>query len=105
MYNIYVGLTGSFGGAQYIGTIECADQAEADDYAYEQAIYEYESYEGLHGIRSIEDIADENGLDLNDISDYEEAKDLYDTEVDDWIEYYTILMEEDDVEPGDIEYI
>ena len=36
------------------------DQKEADDIAYESAVEDYESFEGLHGIRSVEDIAEED---------------------------------------------
>ena len=33
-YNIYAGLGGSFGGAQYVGTIRNATAEEALEYAY-----------------------------------------------------------------------
>ena len=36
------------------------DQREADLVAYEQAIEEYESFEGLHGIRGMAEIAEED---------------------------------------------
>ena len=44
------------------------DQKEADEIAYEQAIEEYESFEGLHGIRGMADIAEEDfGIDLDEL--------------------------------------
>ena len=36
------------------------DQHEADSAAYQAAIDDYESFEGLHGIRGVEDIAEED---------------------------------------------
>ena len=36
------------------------DQKEADEIAYEAAIEEYESFEGLHGIRGMAEIAEED---------------------------------------------
>ena len=101
-YNIYAGLGGSFGGPEYKGTVECEDQAEADDIAYEEACAEYESYEGLYGLRSVYDIAEDQGLNMDDYNDYEVALDIYQEEREDWIEYYAILEEEDeDLDPED----
>ena len=40
--------------------IIAASEKEATDIAYESAIEEYESFEGLHGIRGVEDIAEED---------------------------------------------
>ena len=49
-FKIYAGLSGGFGGARYCGVYECADRDEAETYAREQAIEEYESYGGYHGL-------------------------------------------------------
>ena len=101
-YNIYAGLGGSFGGPEYKGTIECEDQAEADEVAYREACYEYESYEGVCGLRSVYDIAYDQGLNMDDDYDYETALDIYQEEREDWIEYYAILEEDDeDLDPED----
>ena len=40
--------------------IVAKDQKEADEIAYEAAIEEYESFEGLHGIRGMAEIAEED---------------------------------------------
>ena len=45
-FKIYAGLSGGFGGAHYCGVYECKDEREAEMYAREQAVEEYESYGG-----------------------------------------------------------
>lgn len=46
-YNIYAGLGGGFGGARLVAEAEeFENQAAAEEYAYEYAIEEYQSYEG-----------------------------------------------------------
>ena len=48
-------------------------QQEANEYAYQAAIDDYESYEGLHGIRSMSEIAEEDfGVELDEL-DYSTA--------------------------------
>ena len=88
LYNIYAGLGGSFGGAQYDYTKDCKDKEEAENLAYESAVNIYESYEGLHGI-----------LDYNDcreVSDSDgEANEMYQNEIESWIEYYAVPTDED----------
>ena len=49
-FKIYAGLSGGFGGARYCGIYECDNAEEAETYAREQAIEEYESYGGYHGL-------------------------------------------------------
>lgn len=49
-FKIYAGLSGGFGGARYCGIYECDNKQEAETYAREQAIEEYESYGGYHGL-------------------------------------------------------
>lgn len=49
-FKIYAGLSGGFGGARYCGIYECDSADEAETYAREQAIEEYESYGGYHGL-------------------------------------------------------
>ena len=64
---------------------------EAEEYAYNCAIEEYKSYEGLHGIRSMGDVL-ENEFDVSFTDDnaddyYEEALDIYNEEVENTISY------------------
>ena len=93
-FNIYAGLGGSFGGATYQGTLECNDALEAEQYAYECALEEYESYSGCHGLLTWDEIAEENNLDINE--DCVEIDTLYTEQVEDWIEYWAVDFEEDD---------
>ena len=102
-YNIYAGLEGSFGGAQYRGTGEFENFDDAEDYAYRTAIKDYESFEGYHGILSWHDVAQENELDPDNPDNEEEINELYYLEKEDWINYYAILFEEDDLDEEIIE--
>lgn len=102
-YNIYAGLSGSFGGAQYRGTGDFEDFNDAEEYAYQTAVEDYESYEGYHGVLSWYDVALENGLDPDNPDNEEEINDLYSMEKEDWMEYYAVLFEEDDLDEEIIE--
>lgn len=93
-YNIYAGLGGSFGGATYQGTGEFDDVDSAVDYAYEIAVEEYQSYEGYHGILDWYDVAEQEELDPETESD--SIDQAYADEIENWIEYYAVLMEEDE---------
>jgi hypothetical protein len=100
-FNIYAGLSGSFGGARYVGTVDCGDVIQAEDIAHEQAIEEYESYAGLHGLLTWNDIKDENPEESDDDIDL-----MYLEEMENWIESYVILTEEDgEVEEDEIFYL
>lgn len=94
-YNIYAGLGGSFGGASYHGTGEFKSEEDASKVAYEIAREEYESYEGYHGIKDWADVAEDNNLDPDDEDNFEEIDELYNEEIESWIEYYAVLTEED----------
>ena len=93
-YNIYAGLGGSFGGANYKFTIEANSLEEAMDIAYQEAVEEYQQYEGLHGLKTWIDCAEELGVDIEE-EDSEDVDDLYNSEIELWIDYYAILTSED----------
>ena len=103
LFNIYAGLGGSFGGAVYRETMEFNDLNDAETYAYNLARDEYEQYEGLYGIKSWGDIAEEMGFDPDDDELSQERKeemeeeisDYYMEEVEQWIEYYVVPVEEE----------
>ena len=103
LFNIYAGLGGSFGGAVYRETMEFNDLNDAETHAYNLARDEYEQYEGLHGIKSWGDVAEEMGFDPddNELSQErkeeieEEISDYYMEEVEQWIEYYVVPVEEE----------
>lgn len=89
-YKVYAGLGGGFGGAKYIETVEAASEEEAADIAYECAVEEYESYEGLHGLVSYGDVIDnpeEYGLD-EDCQNEEYLWEAYEEERSTWLDYY-----------------
>lgn len=93
-YKIYAGLGGGFGGAQYVTTEEFESEEAASRYAYECAIEDYQSYEGLHGLASFGDICEnpeDYGLD-EDFCD-EDAEQIYQEEIESWIEYWAELVE------------
>jgi hypothetical protein len=102
MYNLYVGLSGGFGGAHYYGTFEFEDKKEAEEEAYNLAVEEYQSYEGYHGLPSYSDIMDdfmeeEGMIDEGELSesDREDIDETYTEEVESWIAYFVTSIEED----------
>lgn len=99
-YNIYVGLSGGFGGATYQGTEDFDNIDEATDVAYQLACEEYDAHAGSYGLRSWGDIAAEEDLDEED--DELEIDEIYTEEREDWIEYYAVLTEEDELEENEI---
>lgn len=89
VYNIYAGLSGGFGGVDYCGEAEFASEEDAMEYAREQAIQEYQSYEGYHGIYGLEDIRNEyQDFGLEEGYTEEELEEVYNEEIESWIEYY-----------------
>lgn len=101
-YNIYAGLGMGMGGARYKCTIKTDDENEVCNYAYQLAREEYKSYEGLHGILSWADCAEELGYDIeSDLTpeQEEEISEMYNTEVENSIEYYCVPTEEDKETP------
>ena len=106
-YRIYAGMGGGFGGANYVGWLDTDDKEEAESYAREIAIEEYQSYEGYHGILSeyecAQELYGEGGP--GDVPEWvwdshtaqEEIHDMYIEEIENWIDYY---VEEGD-EPED----
>lgn len=99
-YNIYAGLNGRFGGATYQGTEDFDNIDEATDVAYQIACEEYDAHAGSYGLRCWGDIAVEEDLDEED--DELEIDEIYTEEREDWIEYYAVLTEEDDLEESEI---
>ena len=88
-YNVYAGLSGGFGDAEYKGTADFDSEEEALQEAYELAVAEYQEYEGCHGILGWCDIAEEN--DLDEETDEDLINELYNQEIESWIDYYVIL--------------
>lgn len=87
-FEIYAGLGGGFGGANYVETIEANTREEAEEYARQCAIDDYESYEGSHGILSRDNVF-EDLIESFGEEPLEEDVDLrYMEEVEGWITYY-----------------
>lgn len=106
-YNIYAGLGGSFGGTTYQYTTDCKDYNEAEDLAYQAAIEEYESYEGLY-VKSwyecAEEYCEEEGISMDEIEDYNDVIDqIYIEERDGWIDFYAKLTDEDTLDPEELD--
>lgn len=93
-YKIYAGLGGGFGGAQHLETAQFANESDANDYAYQLALQEYQSYEGMHGLYEFADIY-ENPTDfgLDEDCTEDEAHEAYLQEVESWIEYWVEVVE------------
>lgn len=101
MYNLYIGLGGSFGGYRYYCTEEYETEEQAYEDAYELAREKYQSYEGLYELptwkNAKENYCKENNLtedQLND-DDYEYIDADYDEAVDRWLSVLVTTVEED----------
>lgn len=104
LYNIYSGLSGGFGDAEYKGTADFDSEEEALQVAYEFAVDDYQSYEGMRGVLDWFEVAEQN--DLNPDEDGDEIDRLYNDEIESWIDYYVILTENDEnINPEDIEMV
>ena len=98
-FKIYAGLSGGFGGARYCGVYECADRDEAETYAREQAIEEYESYGGYHGLYTWDSMRqeiadDEYDGDIEQV-DSEDVDMRLMEEVESWLTYKIVPVQDD----------
>lgn len=105
LYNIYAGLGGGFGGATYKCTMEFNSEDDASRYAYLEARDDYDSYGGMHGLFDPED-AWENPEDYGFDEMTEEAiEELYEEDLESWIDYYVIPTDEDDeIDESELDY-
>lgn len=104
-FHLYAGLSGGFGGAHYNQTIEAEDIDEARKFAYDLAVEEYQSYEGCHGIMNwddcYEDAVESNFIDKETMTEKEINEyidDMYQDQIESWIEYYAVKDEGQDPE-------
>ena len=81
LFIVGYGLSGGFGGIQNYVVIEASSESNAEDQARLMAVEEYESYAGSNGLREIQDIIDEDEV------DEDEAYEIYEQEMDDWLDY------------------
>lgn len=97
-FKIYAGLSGGFGGAHFCEVYECGSQAEAEIYAREVAIEEYESYGGYHGLYTWDSMRqeiadDEYDGDIEQV-DPEDVDMRMMEEVEGWLTYKVILVQD-----------
>ena len=103
LYNIYHGLGGGFGGANYDYTADFATKEDAEAAAREAAWEDYESYEGMHGLRDwgavAQDYIEDECLDcdVDELSDQalEDIDEEYTYEVEGWIDYKAVPTSDD----------
>jgi hypothetical protein len=81
LFIVGYGLAGGFGGIQNYVVIEASSESDAEDQARLMSVEEYESYAGSNGLRDIQDIMDEDEV------DEDEAYEIYDQEMDSWLDY------------------
>ena len=98
-FKIYAGLSGGFGGAHFCEIYECGSQAEAETYAREVAIEEYESYGGYHGLYTWDSMRqeiadDEYDGDIEQV-DPEDVDMRMMEEVEGWLTYKVIPVQDD----------
>lgn len=97
-FKIYAGLSGGFGGAHFCEIYECGSQAEAEIYAREVAIEEYESYGGYHGLYTWDSMRqeiadDEYDGDIEQV-DPEDVDMRMMEEVEGWLTYKVIPVQD-----------
>ena len=102
-FKIFAGMGGGFGGPEYHMTEDYPSRDAAMKDAFDLAVEEYESYEGLHGILSWDDVyqelIDEDYIDTIDDAEVERmVDDAYQEEIEGWITYNAI-----EVKPGEEE--
>lgn len=104
-YNIYAGLGGGYGGAKYQYTSLFESEEEAANESYYVAREEYTTYEGMRGLEDFSD-AIEEARSMNPDLDDEElesiAEEIYNSYVEDWIEYYVVPTDEDSLDEEDL---
>ena len=97
-FKIYAGLSGGFGGAHFCEVYECGSQAEAEIYAREVAIEEYESYGGYHGLYTWDSMRQEIADDEYDgdieAVDPEDVDMRMMEEVEGWLTYKVIPVQD-----------
>lgn len=94
-FKIRYALSGGFGGVENVDweEIEADNLEDAENQAYQSAIEEYESYEGMHGLRTTEEIMEEDKV------SEDEAYEIYKEEREGWLDYEAKEIKENDANP------
>lgn len=86
-YRLYVSSVG--GGTICEGPLEFSSKDIATQAAYDIAVEDYESFEGLHGIPDISDIMeDKEGYNLSEDASEDECWDVYYEQREGWLSYW-----------------
>lgn len=107
-YNIYAGLNGSFGGANYQFTTLCETEDEALGNAFESACEEYEQYSELHRLPGWEDAireyCEDNNLSEDELTDEDsqEIEEYYNDARESWLNYYVVETDKDGIDQNDL---
>lgn len=109
----YYKITYSCGCGESEEYITAKDDIAATQYAYESAVEDYHSFEGLHGVLSETDIAeemfadlygdeDDDEFDLDQLSDsdWEDVSIRYQEEIENTIDYYAEEITKEEYEEG-----
>lgn len=90
-YKCWYGLGGGFGGARDFEIEEFDTVEKAEEYAWELACVYYDIYVGLYGLRDYEQIAEDEGLDIE--KDEDEINEIYNEEREPWLDYWVEEVE------------
>jgi len=82
LYIIGSGLGGGFGGQKEFEVIEANSLEDAEQWAWEKACDEYESYAGMYGLRDLSQIMEED-----EIEDEDYAIQVFEEEREGWLDY------------------
>lgn len=79
------GLAGGFGGQKNFEVIEANNLEDAEKWAWENASYDYEIYEGMYGLRDVSQIMEEDEIEDEDV-----ACAIYEEEKESWLDYSAV---------------
>ena len=86
-YRLYVSSVG--GGTVCEGPLEFSSKDIATQAAYDMAVEDYESFEGLHGIPDVGDIMeDKEGYNLSEDASEDECWEVYYEQRENWLSYW-----------------
>ena len=86
-YRLYISSVG--GGTVCEGPLEFSSKDIATQAAYDMAVEDYESFEGLHGIPDIGDIMeDKEGYNLSEDASEDECWEAYYEQRESWLSYW-----------------
>lgn len=89
-FNLYAGLAGGFNSVELVEeNVECESLEEAEMFAYDYALSEFDDVSGTHGLKSYIDIENELKEEYGDDESFEDiVMEEYLTYAESWISYY-----------------